>query len=234
MSKPPEKHANPPGDPLRIHAPGAPSSDLLLPKIAARRDDFKQTSCNDHARIVESAGALIDKPAASCGPSARSEQSPESPDARNPADCAAGSVATDLCSKGIRLHDEGHLIAALSCLEKALQSRPTPLARSYLGVCIAAERGQVSRGIALCEEAIAADPDNPVHHLNLARILIRTGRKSEALAALRRGPGSGERSEIRTLLGQMGSRRQPLFPSLPRSHPLNRILGLILVRLHLR
>jgi tetratricopeptide (TPR) repeat protein len=140
----------------------------------------------------------------------------------------------DLCAKGIRLHDEGHLVAALSCFEKALRASPSPLAQSYLGVCIAAERGQVARGTALCSEAIAAEPGNPVHHLNLGRILLRAGRKSEALAALRRGLAAGELAEIRELLARQGTRRTALLPSFPRSHPLNRILGLILARLHVR
>lgn len=144
------------------------------------------------------------------------------------------SLAGDLCSRGIRFHDEGQLIAALSCLEKSLQASPSPLARSYLGVCIAAERGQVNRGIALCGEAIAAEPGNPTHHLNLARILIRAGRKTEALAALRCGPAAGEHAEIRVLLEQLGTRRPPPFPALPRRHPLNRMLGLLLSRLGLR
>lgn len=149
-------------------------------------------------------------------------------------DCVDGTVTTELCAKGIRLHDEGQFIAALSFFEKALQTSPTPLVQSYLGVCIAAERGQVNRGIALCGEAIAAEPGNPVHHLNLARIQIRAGRKPEALATLRRGLATGENAEIRVLLDQLGARRPPLFPALPRSQPLNRILGLILVRLGLR
>ena len=157
-------------------------------------------------------------------------QGPSEPVTETP----GGAAAAEACSKGIRLYDEGHRIAALSCFEKSLQAGPTPLARSYLGVCIAAERGQVNRGIALCGEAIAAEPGNPVHHLNLARILIRVGRKSEALAALRRVPAAGEQPAIRALFEQIGARRPPLFPALSRSHPLNRIPGLILVRLGLR
>jgi tetratricopeptide (TPR) repeat protein len=155
-------------------------------------------------------------------------------EAHEPACCMQGTVTTDLCSKGIRLHDEGQLIAALSCFEKALLANPSPLAQSYLGVCVAAERGQVNRGIALCSDAIAAEPGNPVHHLNLARLLIRAGRKGEALAALRHGIAAGEHAEIRVLLDQIGTRRPPLFPALPRRHPLNRILGLILARFRRR
>lgn len=137
-------------------------------------------------------------------------------------------------ARGISLHDGGNLIAALAIFEKEMKTRPTPAVRSYLGVCIAAERGQVGRGIALCEEAIAEAPDDPAHHLNLARILLRAGRKSEALAALRRGRAVGGLPAIGVLLDQQGNRRPPLFTSLPRSHALNRYLGLVLARIGLR
>jgi len=141
---------------------------------------------------------------------------------------------TELVAKGIALHDAGNLIVALSHLEKAMQTCPTPLARSYFGVCIAAERGQVSRGIALCNGAIAEAPGDPVHYLNLARIQFRAGRKSDALATLRRGRAAGELPAMQALLDQPGNRRPPLFSSLLRSHPLNRYLGLLLGRLGLR
>lgn len=141
---------------------------------------------------------------------------------------------TDVVAKGIAAHDAGNLIAALAHFEKAMQTSPTPAARSYFAVCIAAERGQVGRGIALCNEAIAAAPDDPVHYLNLARIQLRAGRKAEALAALRRGSTAEELPAMRALLDEQGHRRPPLFATLPRSHPLNRLLGLLLVRLGLR
>ena len=144
-----------------------------------------------------------------------------------------GGEITDFVAKGIAAHDAGNLIVALSHFEKAIQTCPTPVVQSYLAVCIAAERGQVGHGIALCNEAIAAAPGDPVHYLNLARILLKAGRKPEALAALRRGRAAGELPAIQALLDKQGNRRPPLFTALPRSHPLNRYLGLLLVRLRL-
>jgi len=128
----------------------------------------------------------------------------------------------------------GDTLTALALIEKALKLRDFPGWYSYLGCCIARERGQYRRGEELCRESLEAEPDNPAHFINLARVNLANGNKVEALQVLREGMARGGSPELAEFLGRLGKRNPPLFPSLSRSNPLNRYLGLLLNRLGLR
>ena len=125
-------------------------------------------------------------------------------------------------------------LTALSHLEKALKLRDHPGWYSYLGYCIARERGQHRKGVDLCRESLKAEPDQPAHFFNLGRVHLASGDKQEALRVLREGMARGESPELARLLERLGTRRPPVIPALSRSHLLNRCLGLILSRLGLR
>jgi tetratricopeptide (TPR) repeat protein len=125
-------------------------------------------------------------------------------------------------------------LAALAFFEKAYAIRKTPLTASHLGLCIATERGKLSDAVALCNDAIAQDPQEPRHYLNLAKVYLKAGRKTDCLDALRKGIAQGDHPEIRLLLDTVGMRKPPVFSFLPRKHFLNRYLGFILRRLRLR
>jgi tetratricopeptide (TPR) repeat protein len=116
---------------------------------------------------------------------------------------------------------------------------------------MAKERGQYRDAIRLCETALAAEPHNAAHYLNLGRVYLLTKQKGKALATFRKGmskdasTGGAEAAEsaerqakhqalILAELRKMGIRRQAPFPSLPRDHALNRNVGKLLVRLGLR
>ncbi|HEX9078166.1 MAG TPA: hypothetical protein VF795_01180 [Desulfuromonadaceae bacterium] len=130
--------------------------------------------------------------------------------------------------------DEGHVLAALACLETALEIWDDPRWYSRLGFCVAKERGQVMRGLELCLTAIAHEPDNPDHFLYLCKVHRLAGRTEEALQALRQGMALGGTPEIEQLLEIMGTRKPPVLPFLTRDNPLNKYLGLVLARLGLR
>ena len=46
------------------------------------------------------------------------------------------------------------------------------MVESYLGYCIARERGQVREAVRLCQSALNAEPNNPAHYLNLGRVYL--------------------------------------------------------------
>lgn len=125
-------------------------------------------------------------------------------------------------------------VAGLASLEKALSLKDDKGWYSYLGFCVAKERGQVSRGAELCMISLEHEPNNPEHYLNFGKIQLLSGNKSEALRILREGVARGENTEILTILNEFGKRKSPLIPFLPRSNPLNKFLGLILHRIGLR
>jgi tetratricopeptide (TPR) repeat protein len=145
-----------------------------------------------------------------------------------------GTSCDELFEKGIQFLRESNSLGALACFEKAFLREKTPRIRSYLGYCIAAQRGQIAEALKLCRAAIEAEPGSPEHYLNLGRVYLRAKRKDEAIAALRKGLSAGDHSEIRVLLEDLGTRRRPLFPFLPRRHFLNKYTGLILRFLRLR
>ncbi len=142
--------------------------------------------------------------------------------------------ADELFEKGVVLLKENNFLGALSCIEKAYSIRKRPEAGSYLGFCIAYERGQITEAIALCRSAIAEQPGNPVHYLNLARVYLKAKRKDDALDVLRKGISFGDNKEILSLLENVGVRKETLFPFLRRSNFLNKYAGLLLHRLKLR
>lgn len=143
-------------------------------------------------------------------------------------------TADELFEKGLALLKDDNPLSALAYFEKAYNLKKTPEIQSYLGFCIATERGKVTEGIALCENAMARESDNPVHYLNLGRVYLKANRKTEAIETLRKGLSFGDNLEIRLVLDGLGTRRKPVFPFLPRSNFLNKYIGLLLNRLNPR
>ena len=137
-------------------------------------------------------------------------------------------------SQGLKALQEGNSVAALPFFEKAAGVEPSPLCLSYLGFCIAKERGQVQKGIQFCREALEKEPENPLHYLNLGKIFMTAGNKQEALRMLREGLARGLNQEITDLLNAIGTRKQPVIPALDRNNPINKYLGKLLSKLGLR
>lgn len=146
--------------------------------------------------------------------------------------------ADDMFNKGLSFLREDDTLAALACFEKAYEIRKTPETQSYFALCIAVERGQIREAVKLCGHSVDLEPDNPAHYLNLGKIYLHAKRRKDALEALRAGAGKGltlhENEEIKRLLEHLGERKRPLFPFLSRSHVLNKYLGILLHRLHIR
>ena len=137
-------------------------------------------------------------------------------------------------ARGTAEFSKGNALAALAHFEKAVQLDPQPRYLSYLGYCIALQRGQVQKGIGLCRQSIEEEPDVADHFLNLGRILLLSGNKVEALDVLRKGTVIAPNPEIAALLESIGTRRPPVIGFLGRDNVLNKHLGILLARLGLR
>lgn len=136
--------------------------------------------------------------------------------------------------RGLAALRENDTLAALPFFEKASRVTDDPVATSCLGYCIARERGQIKRGAQLCRAAIARDPANPLHRLNLARVLVLSGAKAEAIEVLRGGMHDRHSPELAEELERLGLRKAPVFSFLRRGNLVNRAAGLLLTRLGLR
>lgn len=143
-------------------------------------------------------------------------------------------MADELFEKGLALLKDDNPLAALTCFEKAYTLKKTPELQSYLGFCIAAERGKITEALGLCNLALAHEPDNPVHYLNLARIYLKADKKTDTIETLRKGLSFGENAEIHQLLENLGMRKKSVVPFISRNNFLNKYLGLLLHRLKLR
>jgi tetratricopeptide (TPR) repeat protein len=130
--------------------------------------------------------------------------------------------------------DEGNVLAALACLEKAMKISDDPRWHSCLGFCIAKERGHITRGLELCRTAIEQDPENAVHYLYLGKVHLVAGNKVDALKVLRQGMQKEASPEIAAQLASIGMRKSPIISALSRDNLLNKLLGFILNRLGLR
>ena len=129
---------------------------------------------------------------------------------------------------------EEDCVSALAHLEKALKLDDNPGWYSFLGYCVAKERGQIKKGIELCQAALSRESDNPDHYHNLGRIHLIAGQKDEAIRVFRQGVAEGGGTELVNLLEEVGSRKPPVISFLHRDNPLNTYLGLFLSRLGLR
>jgi len=135
--------------------------------------------------------------------------------------------SSEMLKRGQELLRAGLESAALEQFAGAHRSQPEdPRLRAYYGWAVATIEHRLERGLGLCREALRADAGCPEVYLNLARVLMAHGRKAEGIRYLKRGlmvdpRDAGLIQEWR----QLGMRRSPVLPFLPRRHLCNRVLG---------
>jgi tetratricopeptide (TPR) repeat protein len=142
--------------------------------------------------------------------------------------------AENLFTRGLEALAEGNTLSALSFFEKAIHTKYSPVISSYYAFCIAKERGQVGKAIALCEDAIKREPQNSQLYLNLGRIYIIDNNKTDAIKTFREGLNYEANQHIVDELNKLVIRKPPIFSFLKRSNPINKYLGIILKKLRLR
>jgi tetratricopeptide (TPR) repeat protein len=136
--------------------------------------------------------------------------------------------------RGAAAAEQGNTLGALIHLENAALHGSTPLLASYLGYCLAQERHEFKKGASLCLEALEQEPGQAIHYLNLGRVYVAAGQRELAIKTLYRGLKLGRNRLILEELKKFGIRKELVFRSLPRSHPLNKYLGLLFARLGIR
>lgn len=130
--------------------------------------------------------------------------------------------------------DERDYPAALAAIEQIPVAGRSPLHLSAYALCLSEAKGSYKTAANICHDAIKREPKNPEHYFRQGRILLRAGRKKDAIWVLRMGMRHGKHRGIIDLLGALGIRRAPPLNFLPRSNPLNKYLGILLTRLNLR
>jgi tetratricopeptide (TPR) repeat protein len=133
--------------------------------------------------------------------------------------------------------------SALKLVTTALDQYPDePILLSYYGYLEALVNKTYAQGISTCmkaremilERAMSGrEFFNPVLYLNLGRAYLAAGSKEEAFEAFRMGLMFGsENEDLLYAIRDLGIRRKPIVPFLPRSSPINKCIGKLLHNLH--
>ena len=97
---------------------------------------------------------------------------------------------------------------------------------SYLGYGIARYERRGKEGLALCQHAIKVQFYEPENYVLLARVYLLRRRRGKAIDSLQRALKLNPRHpEAVKLAKEIGFRRKPVLPFLPRGNPLNIALG---------
>jgi Flp pilus assembly protein TadD len=122
-----------------------------------------------------------------------------------------------------------HFKEALIHLGAAIRIAPTtPFYRSYFGYCLAQVEGDFERAVQYCRQASDSRPLDPELHVNLGRVYRLKGDNAAAHSAfvqawhLCKGHPAAAAE-----LTRMGIRRPSVLGFLPRSHFVNRFLGVL-------
>ncbi len=139
-----------------------------------------------------------------------------------------------LFTQGLEALGQGRTDSARAFFERAIELNDRPEYWSYLAVCIAKGQGRLELAFNLCERAMAREPENTLHYLNLGKIYLIAGKKADAITTFNEGLALGMNQEITEELNKLGIRKPPLLSSLRRDHPANKYLGMLLRKLGLR
>ena len=142
--------------------------------------------------------------------------------------------ANDKIQKGVKALEQGNTLVALMEFEEAAKTNSSPILMAYHGHCIALERHEFRKGLALCKQAVEKDPNNSTIWLVFGRTCLLAGMKPAAIKAFRRGLKCGRNPALAAELKRLGKRKSPVIGSLDREHSLNRFLGMMFSKFGLR
>jgi hypothetical protein len=113
----------------------------------------------------------------------------------------------------------------------SLGSTYGPRFQSFYGLSVAMTFGQISRGERLCREALEVGGFEADLAYNLALIYLRCRRRDLAFQTFRDILRVDPRhADTLASMKRLGVRTAPVFPFLPRSHPLNKYTGKVIYR----
>jgi tetratricopeptide (TPR) repeat protein len=137
---------------------------------------------------------------------------------------------------GLNAFKRGNFLEALKFFERSIKTDPdNPVCQSYIGVCIAYERGAVVQGIKMCEQALKKEPQITDSYCNLGKVYLRSGNNFKAIEVFREGLRiDRENREIIQELQALGLRKKLIVSFLSRNNVVNKYLGMFLSRTGLR
>ena len=133
-----------------------------------------------------------------------------------------------LVDSGITALDNNQLKDAHRLFREAYELNPSsPHAASYYGYTLAMVEDKIHKGIELCIAAIRSSEPDPMFFLNIGLLYLRLNKKREAVGAFRKGLeiDRSNKKIFQVWNEKLGWRRDPAIKFLPRSNPLNVMIG---------
>jgi tetratricopeptide (TPR) repeat protein len=141
--------------------------------------------------------------------------------------------SSKLAQLGIEHCRMGQWETGLRCLKQVFEDgQPTGeragLTYSYYGHALARVERRVDEGLEMCQRGAELEFFQPEVFLNLARTYLLAGQKREAVAALERGLTlDPDDTALLVQRLELGERQKVAVPVLPRSNPINRLIGML-------
>jgi tetratricopeptide (TPR) repeat protein len=138
-----------------------------------------------------------------------------------------GAIGREHFLTGVRLMYACRYGDALSHFQEAVVLEPQARGYlSYLGLALAHAERKYSDAESLCRRAIEAEYHRPEHYHNLGEVYLLAERRGDAVKSFNQALSWNPSFEpSQDLLRKLGVRRSPVVPMLPRSHPINVVLG---------
>lgn len=160
---------------------------------------------------------------------------PSSPVPRASAPPPAGALAVMNRSEVDRILDEGRALletdphSAHEIFQKAWRRNLNdPRVLSNYGLTLVLVEGDRQRGIRFCEEALRRGLQTTESLVNLAKALVVTRNKEQAVRALRKAMELAPNDpRVSAEFAALGLRRPPPIPWLPREFLLNKWIGML-------
>lgn len=106
-----------------------------------------------------------------------------------------------------------------------------PALFSLLGLSYAMARNKIESGLTYCQRALEEDGYQPDFYYHLGLVYLKAGEKQKAISAFRKGLKiDPNHSGIWFRIAQLGFRKRPILPFLPRQHFLNKYIGMWLTQ----
>jgi len=143
-----------------------------------------------------------------------------------------GAIGREHFQTGVRMLYANRFSDALHHFEEAVVLEPHALGYlSYLGLALAHADRKYSDAAQLCRRAIESEYHRPEHYFNLGEVHSLAGRRADAVKSYNQALSWNPTYEpAQDALRKLGIRKPPVVPILPRSHPVNVLLGKALRR----
>lgn len=135
--------------------------------------------------------------------------------------------------RALGLFHQGEYQRCMASLHELREEAPGDARlEAFVAASRALAQGAVVPGVKTCLAALRRGSHVPDVCLALGAILLQAGERAKAHAAFRKGLDADPvHPYLRARVRSMGVRRPPVLRRLPRTHPVNRVLGLLRARL---